>query len=333
MEKSINNNFACQEGFYQVLLNVCIEAAKNASIACFSSVGKGDKQYSDFLAVEAMRKSLNSAKIKGRVVIGEGEMDEAPMLYIGEVLGCGDEILFDIAVDPLEGTNLCAKNMPNSMTSIAVAKCGDLLNAPDCYMQKIASGRVFEQGVLDIDFDLNKNLSNLCEYLNKSPSELNVVMLDRQRHADILKECRDFGAKVTLLSDGDIFGVISTTKLGAGDLYIGSGGAPEGVLAACGIKTCGGFMQARLMPENDLQKQRITAMTGRDFDHKLLLSDMVKGDSILTLCGVTQGDLLNEPEILDNGRKILTHTIVFNSLGGREDILDFYLEEKYNSAL
>lgn len=302
----------CQEVIFS-----CLSATQKAAIAAFEWIGKGDKHMADDVAVNAMREELSKMAITGKVVIGEGEMDEAPMLYIGEVLGRGKtEIKLDIAVDPLEGTTLCAKNLPNSLTTIAIAEAGSMLCAPDCYMNKIAAGEVFEDGVLDLDNTPSSNLKNLARYKKCDVSDLTVVILDRARHEDIIAHCRESGARVTLISDGDVYGVIATTNLGMADLYLGSGGAPEGVLAAAALKTTGGFMMGRLLYENEAQKVRAKSMGMSDLNKKMTVSDMVKSDVVFCATGVTDGNMVHGVKKCKRKLMYSTESIVFNSISG-----------------
>ncbi len=308
---NLSKKLICQE-----VSNLILEASQVASIKASILVGSGRKNDADELAVKGMREVLQNSRFGMEVVIGEGEMDEAPMLFIGEKFGEG-EILFDIAVDPLEGTNLCAKNMPNSITTIAVSDKGGLLKAPDCYMQKIASGKVKEGGVLHIDVSLKENLQNLAKYQKKDVKELMVVMLDRERHKPLMEEARSLGAKVSLISDGDIYGIIATTNFGNGaDLYIGLGGAPEGVLSAVVIKACNGFMMGRLMPETQEQKQRILKY-GLKPDEVLSLPSLVKGDAVFCASGVTNGEMLKGAKICKKRSMWMTESIVFSTISNK----------------
>lgn len=253
--------------------------------------GRGDKKKADEAATEAMRHTLNNLPISATVVIGEGEMDEAPMLYIGEKLGTGGEAL-DIAVDPLDGTTLAAKNRENSIAVIAVAKAGSLLHAPDMYMLKLGVGPK-AKGALDLSKSLSWNLKETSKALKKKPEDLTVVMLDRDRHSEYVKECRDFGCRITLITDGDVSPMIAAGLEDSGvDMLFGSGGAPEGVLAAAAARCLGGDFQGRLMPENDEQKARCKSMGIEDVNHYFTLNQLVKSDEVIfALTGVTHGSL------------------------------------------
>jgi fructose-1,6-bisphosphatase II / sedoheptulose-1,7-bisphosphatase len=320
-----------QKKICQEVTDLLLEASQKAAISASSLVGYGKKNEADELAVKEMRNVLRSSSLGMEVVIGEGEMDEAPMLYIGEQFGEGN-ILLDIAVDPLEGTNLCAKNMPNSITTIAVSEKGGFLKAPDCYMQKIASGKVKEAGVLDIDFSVKQNIQNLAKYLKKDVSDIEVVMLERERHKHTIDEIRSLGARVSLISDGDIYGIIKTTPFGdGGDLYLGDGGAPEGVLASTIIKACGGFMMGRLKYENEEQKKRAIAYGILDPNKALHLNDLVKGDTIFVASGVTNGNMLQGVQLCKNTGMIKIESIVFKSIQGKTMVqkITSFLEKSY----
>jgi fructose-1,6-bisphosphatase II / sedoheptulose-1,7-bisphosphatase len=307
---SLSKKLICQE-----VSNLILEASEFSAIKASELVGSGRKNDADDLAVKAMREVLQNSRFGMEVVIGEGEMDEAPMLFIGERFGEG-ELLFDIAVDPLEGTNLCAKNMPNSITTIAISDKGGFLKAPDCYMKKLASGRVKEDGVLHIEASLKENLKNLAQYQKKDMRNISVIMLDRERHFAEMEEARSLGVKVSLIPDGDIYGVIATTSFGNGaDLYVGSGGAPEGVLSAVAIKACKGFMMAKLMPETDEQKQRILNY-GLKLDEILTLNSLVKGDAIFCASGVTNGEMLRGAKLCKKRDMWMTESIIFSTISG-----------------
>jgi len=266
---------------------------ESAAIACARLRGRGDKMGADKAAVDAMRSELGRVNIDGTVVIGEGEMDEAPMLYIGEQVGTGDGPAVDIAVDPLEGTTLCAKSMPNALAVLAIAERGGLLHAPDMYMNKIAVGPGLPEGVVDLDAAPAENIKQLARAKGKPVEEITACILDRPRHSELIAAVRDAGASVQLISDGDIAGVIWTTdtpQTGI-DIYLGSGGAPEGVLAAAALRCIGGQMQGRLSPADDGERARAVKM-GADVDRKYGLEDMAAGDVIFSATGVTSGSLL-----------------------------------------
>jgi fructose-1,6-bisphosphatase II / sedoheptulose-1,7-bisphosphatase len=286
-----------------------------AAIACARLRGRGDVKAADQAATDAMRRELSRINIRGKVVIGEGEMDEAPMLYIGEELGSGNGPAVDIAVDPLEGTTLCAKSMPNALAVLAISERGGLLHAPDMYMDKIAVGPGLPDGCVDLDRSVRDNLEAVAKGRGKPISEVTACILDRPRHADIIQAVRDAGASAQLISDGDIAGVIWTTdpeQTGV-DIYLGSGGAPEGVLAAAALACTGGQMQGRLLPANDEERARAERM-GADVMRKYSIADMAKGDVIFAATGVTDGSLLQGVHF--NGDFAETETILMRSVSG-----------------
>ena len=281
------------EGLDRVLVLEVGRVTEAAAIAAAKFRGRGNEKAADKAAVDAMRRELNRLHIRGRVVIGEGEMDEAPMLYIGEEVGIGDGPEVDIAVDPLEGTTICAKAMPNSLAVLAIAERGGLLHAPDMYMNKIAIGPGYPEGIIDLDASPADNLNALAKAKGVPISEITACILDRPRHADLIKAVREAGAAVQLIPDGDIAGVIWTTdpeETGI-DIYLGSGGAPEGVLAAAALRCIGGQMQGRLMPLKDEERERAAKM-GADINRKYTMEDMASGDVIFSATGVTDGSLL-----------------------------------------
>jgi len=269
-----------------------VRVTEAAAIAASHLVGRGDERAADQAAVEEMRKALNDLPIDGTVVIGEGERDEAPMLYIGERVGAGGTPV-DIALDPLEGTTLTAKALPNALTVIAIAEKGSLLNAPDTYMDKIAIGPGFPDGVVDLDADPYDNVVALARAKGVKPSEITVCVLDRPRHAAIIESVRRAGSAVRLITDGDIAGVIATSDPTTGvDLYIGQGGAPEGVLAAAALRCVGGQIQARLVFRNEDEKQRATRLGITNFQRKYTMLDLAGGDVVFVATGVTDGSML-----------------------------------------
>ncbi|HCX68931.1 MAG TPA: class II fructose-bisphosphatase, partial [Rhodobiaceae bacterium] len=267
---------------------------ERAAVCSALWVGRGDEKSADQAAVDAMRKELNVLDIDGTVVIGEGERDEAPMLYIGEKVGTGKGPKVDIALDPLEGTTLTAKAMPNAMDVLAAAEGGTLLNAPDTYMDKIAIGGGFPEGLIDLDATPAENIKALAKAKKTDVSEITVCILDRPRHAELIRAVREVGARVTLITDGDIAGVIATTDPETGvDLYMGVGGAPEGVLAAAALRCIGGQMQGRLVTSSEEQKARAAKMGVKDFNKKYDHTEMASGDVIFAATGVTDGWLLD----------------------------------------
>jgi fructose-1,6-bisphosphatase II / sedoheptulose-1,7-bisphosphatase len=266
-----------------------------AAIAAARLRGRGDVKGADGAAVDAMRRELAKLSIRGRVVIGEGEMDEAPMLYIGEEVGTGEGPRVDIAVDPLEGTTICAKAMPNALAVLAISAEGGLLHAPDMYMNKIAVGPGYAEGVVDLDRTPEENLQSLAKAKGVPVSEITACILDRPRHSELIAAVRKAGAGIQLIPDGDIAGVIWTTdpaKTGV-DIYLGSGGAPEGVLAAAALRCIGGQMQGRLMPLKDEEKKRARDMGITDIDRKFSMAEMASSDVIFSATGVTDGSLLD----------------------------------------
>ena len=283
-----------------------------AAIAAVDYVGRGDEKSADQVAVDAMRTALNSLDIDGTVVIGEGERDEAPMLYIGEKVGTGKGPKVDIALDPLEGTTLTAKAMPNALTTTALAQGGSLLNAPDVYMDKIAIGGGYPEGLVDLDKDPAENVRALAKAKGVDASHINVCVLDRTRHADIISSIRAVGARVSLITDGDIAGVIETTDPSTGiDMYMGQGGAPEGVLAAAALRCIGGQMQGRLVFRNDEERGRAHRIGIEDLDRKYSMMDLAGGDVMFAATGVTDGSMLKG--IHRSGDKLTTDTVVMRS--------------------
>ena len=287
----------------------------NAAIAAAKLVGRGDERAADQAAVDAMRAALNALAIKGRVVIGEGERDEAPMLYVGESVGSGHGPELDIALDPLEGTTLAAKAKPNALSVIAVAPKGGLLHAPDTYMDKIAIGPGFPQGVVDLDEDAAYNVKALAQAKGVSAAEIGVCVLDRPRHGAIIEALRSSGARVYLIGDGDIAGVIHCAKPETGiDMYLGSGGAPEGVLAAAALKCVGGQFQGRLVLRNDEERIRAKQAGIEDLKRRYELNDLVSGAAVFIATGVTSGSLLEGVRI--SRGEVQTHTMVLNCASG-----------------
>ena len=270
-----------------------IEVTSKAALASSYLVGKKDKIAADKAAVDSMRSNLNNFDMQGRIVIGEGELDEAPMLYIGEKLGAGGNLDIDIAVDPLEGTNFTAKNLPNALSVLAVSNKGNLLNAPDIYMEKIAIGPSLPKNLVDLDNDLEKNIKFLSDAKNTSPENLTVCVLKRPRHDKIVECLNSLKVNIKFISDGDVSGVVSVAnpKLRV-DMYIGIGGGPEGVLAAAALNCLNCQMQTRLVYQNDDEKLRTKKLGIVDLDKKYEIDDMVRGDVIFAATGVTDGELV-----------------------------------------
>jgi fructose-1,6-bisphosphatase II / sedoheptulose-1,7-bisphosphatase len=288
---------------------------EKAAISASEMVGKGREKAADQKAVDAMRNALNSLDIQGRIVIGEGERDEAPMLYIGEEVGTGTGPEVDIALDPLEGTTLTAKAMANALAVMAFAPRGGLLFAPDVYMDKIAIGPGYDAGTIDLDDSPADNVKRLAKAKGVSPSDITVCVLDRSRHAKIIESLRDIDARVRLITDGDVQGVITTTDPETQtDMYIGQGGAPEGVLAAAALRCIGGQMQGRLHFRNDDEIGRARRVGIDDLDKKYDLEGLAAGPTIFSATGVTQGSLLDGVRHI--GGRVHTHTLVMNSLDG-----------------
>jgi fructose-1,6-bisphosphatase II / sedoheptulose-1,7-bisphosphatase len=286
-------------GLERILVLEVARVTEAAAIAAARWRGRGDKNSADGAAVKAMREELAKVNIRGRVVIGEGEMDEAPMLYIGEELGTMNGPEVDIAVDPLEGTTICAEAEPNALAVLAISERGGLLHAPDMYMDKIAIGPGYPDGLIDLDKSPAENIKRLAEAKGVAINQITACMLGRPRHEKLLKEVRACGASVRLIRDGDIAGVIWCTdpvKSGI-DIYLGSGGAPEGVLAAAALRCIGGQMQGRLLPdpgaEGQRQIERAHAMGIKDIRRKYTMQEMASGDVIFSASGVTDGSLLD----------------------------------------
>ena len=283
-------------------------------------LGRGQKDEADGLAVDAMRQAFDSVRISGTVVIGEGEIDEAPMLYIGEHVGAGGPEV-DIAVDPIEGTNLIAKGQNGAIAVMAIAEKGGLLHAPDRYMEKICVGPR-GAGAIDITKSLTENIQNVAAKMGRKVDEINLVMLDRERHYGLMKEARDLGARIMLISDGDVNPAMECCIEGSGvHMVVGTGGAPEGVLAAAALKCAGGDMQARLKPGNEEEIRRCHEMGVKDVNQVLTLDDLVRTDDVIfAATAITRGNLLNPIQYFPGGAR--THTIVMRSKTGTVRFLD-----------
>ncbi|WP_048647985.1 class II fructose-bisphosphatase [Nitratireductor soli] len=304
---------ATQAGLDRILTLELVRVTERAAVAAARLRGRGDEKAADQVAVDAMRSELNRLPIKGTVVIGEGERDEAPMLYIGEEVGAGEGPEVDIALDPLEGTTICAKNLPNSLAVIAIAERGSLLYAPDVYMEKIAVGPGYAQGVVDLDAPAVENIEALAKAKGVPVNEITACILDRPRHARLIEEVRGTGAAIRLIGDGDVAGVIHTTdpdETGI-DIYLGIGGAPEGVLAAAALRCIGGQMQGRLQLNTEEKVARAAKMGIADPNKVYRMDEMARGDVLFAATGVTDGNLLAGVKF---GREqISTHTIVMRS--------------------
>jgi len=298
--------------------NLALETVRVTEAAALSAsrlMGRGDEKAADQAAVDAMRQALNSLNIQGEVVIGEGERDEAPMLYIGEKVGTGEGPKVDIALDPLEGTTITAKGGPNALAVIAMAEAGNFLNAPDVYMDKIAVGPGLPAGIVDIDNTPEENLKALASHKKCDVSDLVACILDRPRHEDLMARVRESGARIMLISDGDVSGVIATAEPESGvDIYIGSGGAPEGVLAAAALRCIGGQMQSRLLFRNEDEKARARKWGIEDLDKKYSMLDMAKGNVMFAATGVTSGAMLRGVRRFAGGA--VTHSLVMRSKSG-----------------
>jgi fructose-1,6-bisphosphatase II / sedoheptulose-1,7-bisphosphatase len=294
--------------------NLALEAVRvteAAALAASRLMGRGDEKAADQAAVDAMRSALNSLAIDGTVVIGEGERDEAPMLYIGEHVGAGGPKI-DIALDPLEGTTITAKGGQNALAVIAMAEQGGFLNAPDVYMDKIAIGPGLADNLVDLDAGPEENLRQLARAKRMAIADLVVCILDRPRHSELIARVRSTGARIMLISDGDVSGVISTARPDSGvDIYMGSGGAPEGVLAAAALRCFGGQMQGRLLFRNDDEKSRARRLGVTDLNRKYSMQDLAKGDVMFAATGVTDGTMLRGVRRFQGGAA--THSMVMRS--------------------
>ena len=300
-----------------------VNVTSKAAIASYFLVGKKDKLAADKAAVDAMRTELNKLDMQGKVVIGEGSLDKAPMLYTGEILGNKKGPKFDIAVDPLEGTNFAANNLPGALTVIAVANESNLFNAPETYMDKI-SANLNERGVVDLDFSIKKNIYNLSEYKNKSPSMLTVCLLDRPRHKKIIDKLNALGVKLKLITDGDVSGALLVTNEKYNvDLFLGIGGGPEGVLAASALDTFNCFFQGKFLFDSIEEKEMARNLGIKDFNKKYELNEIVSGDSIFCATGITSGDIVDGIKKNNNEFELETF-VTHKSMGVRKIIKTKY---------
>ena len=291
-----------------------LKVSSRAAFSSYKFVGKKDKIAADKAAVDTMRSELNNIEMKGKIVIGEGELDNAPMLYIGEQLGSMDGPELDIAVDPLEGTNFAAHNLPGALSVISVAEKSNLFNAPETYMNKI-SANINEKNVVDLDFSIKKNIFNLSEYKNTKPENLTVCLLERPRHKNIIDELKKLNVKLKLISDGDISGALLVTdKEYKVDLFLGIGGGPEGVLAACALDSYECFFQGKFLFETEKDKSRANKMGIKDLNKKYDLNEIVSGDSIFCATGITSGDLVSGIEIKEN--EFISETLITHKSSG-----------------
>ena len=308
--------------------NLALEAVRVTEAAALSAskwMGRGDEKEADQAAVDAMRVALNSLQIQGTVRIGEGERDEAPMLYIGEEVGTGEGPKIDIALDPLEGTTITAKGGGNALAVIAMAEEGGFLNAPDTYMEKIAVGNNLPEGVIDLDEEVDVNLKELAKAKRVDISDLVACVLDRPRHDEIIRKTREAGARILLIGDGDVSGVIATSQIEAGvDIYMGTGGAPEGVLAAAALRCIGGQMQGRLVFRTQDEKDRAARLGIEDFQKKYDLMELASGEVMFAATGVTSGTMLRGVRRYREGAK--THSLIMRSKSGTVR----YIEAEHN---
>ena len=306
---------AIEKKFVDQLVNVTSKAALASSYL----VGKNDKISADKAAVDSMRSELNNLNIKGEIVIGEGELDEAPMLFIGEKLGTNNGPEFDIAVDPLEGTNFAANNLPGALSVIAISEKNNLFKAPETYMEKIST-KVKEKNVVDLDYTVKKNIFNLSEYLNKKPENLTACILDRPRHNEIIKDLRKLKVNIKLITDGDVSGALLVTddKYGV-DIFLGIGGGPEGVLAAAAIDAFGLTFQGRFLFKTEEDKRRAKGMGIVDLSKKYELNEIISGDTIFCATGITSGDLVSGIKI--KGNEFISETFVTHKYSGLKKVI------------
>jgi fructose-1,6-bisphosphatase II / sedoheptulose-1,7-bisphosphatase len=317
LEKSVADLVIQEEKIIERILTLeLVRVTERAAVSSARLRGRGDEKAADQAAVDAMRRELNRLPIDGTIVIGEGERDEAPMLFIGEKVGTKTGPKVDIAVDPLEGTTLCAKDMPGSIAVMAMAEGGTLLNAPDVYMDKIAIGPGYPAGLVDLDASPRENINALAKAKGVKPGEITVLILDRLRHADLIVSCREAGAAIRLITDGDVAGVIHTTQpehTGI-DLYLGTGGAPEGVLAAGALRCVGGQMQTRLILDTEAKVERAHKMGVSDPKKKYDMHELASGDVIVCATGVTDGAMLKGVKF---GKEMIeTETVIYRSVTG-----------------
>ncbi len=290
------------------LINKIVNVTSRAAISCHKFIGKNDKINADKAATDSMRYEMNKLQINGEVVIGEGELDEAPMLYIGEKIGSGGNIDIDIAVDPLEGTNFVANDLPGALSVIAIAEKGNLFNAPETYMDKLAVSNKIPFDATDLDFPVEKNIKNIADSLNKDISDITACLLDRPRHQKIIDKLKDLNVKIKLISDGDVSGaLLVTNQKYTVDIFLGIGGGPEGVLAASAIDAYNCKFQGRFLFENEKDKSRAKKMGIKDLKKKYDLKEIIKGDSIFCATGITTGDIVKGIDIKDN--KYITETL------------------------
>ena len=295
--------------FNKEFIDKIINVTSNAAIACYQHLGKKDKILVDKAATDIMRKNLNNLDIDGKIVIGEGELDEAPMLFIGEKLGTGKGSSVDIAVDPLEGTNFAANNLPGALSVISISEKGNLFNAPETYMDKLAVGKNVPYDATDLDFPVEKNIKNIADAKNKDLDKITVCLLNRPRHKEIIDKINNLKVNLKLISDGDVTGALLVTdeKYDV-DIFLGIGGGPEGVLAASALDAFNCKFQGRFLFETDTDKQRAKQMGINDLDKKYELNEIIKGNSIFCATGITRNELVNGVKLIDG--KFITETLV-----------------------
>ncbi|MDC3030773.1 class II fructose-bisphosphatase [Candidatus Pelagibacter sp.] len=303
----------------QKFIDQFVNVTSKAALASYHLIGKKDKIAADQAAVDSMRNELNKLNIRGKIVIGEGELDKAPMLYIGEKIGTMNGPEIDIAVDPLEGTNFAANNLPGALSVIAIAEKNNLFNAPETYMQKIST-KVSEKEVVDLDYSVKKNIFNLSEYLNKKPEKLTACIMDRPRHKDIINELKTIGVKIKFISDGDVSGALLVTdeKYGV-DIFLGIGGGPEGVLAAAALDAFDCSFQGRFLFDTENDKVRANKMGIKDLTKKYELNEIVKGDSIFCATGITSGDLVSGINVENN--EFISETLITHKSSGIKKVI------------
>lgn len=304
--------------------NLALELARvseAAALSCAPMIGRGDEKKADQMAVDGMRRALNVLSVEGTVVIGEGERDEAPMLYIGEKVGAGNGPKVDIALDPLEGTTICATGGTNAIAVVAMAEAGGFLHAPDVYMEKIAVGAGLPEGIIDLDRPIEQNLQDLANAKGAELEELQVCILDRPRHQELIAKVRETGARIMMIGDGDVAAVIATSQPDSGiDLYVGTGGAPEGVLGAAALQCIGGQMQGRLLFRNDEERARAEKAGITDLNKKYEMNELAHGDIMYAATGVTDGTMLRGVRMFPGGAR--THTCVMRSRTGTIRYID-----------
>ena len=309
-------------GLNKNLIDKLIDVTSNAAVACYKHVGKKDKIIADKAATDSMRKNLNLLDINGKVVIGEGELDEAPMLFIGENLGTGKGPNIDIAVDPLEGTNFAAYNLPGALSVIAIAEEGNLFNAPETYMDKIAVSKDVPYDAIDLDYTIEKNIKNIADHKNEDITKITACLLDRPRHSEIIKKLKKMKVNIKLISDGDVSGALLVTDQKYNvDIFLGIGGGPEGVLAASALDAYNCKFQGRFLFSNEKDISRAKSMGITDLNKKYEIKEIVKGDSIFCATGITQSDLVNG--VVEKSDMYITETLVTH----KESIVDIFKKE------